>query len=502
MLGTFRKFVSRVKREYTAARQVCKETLANLNHDDHHAKFAFQPKEDEREFQLGAREVEVEKDLVGMARKEKDGNNPSVENHQAREASSAPNIVEDAYPLVKNYHFKEPSAARKVEDGNQASSAATLRDKLQQVFNDPNLPVTYKPEVHHSITFMDSNEKMLQKLITQALRDATFIDNNDKIVKGKLSPSATSSENLEPPPPPSSQEPAQKEPRLPSMKDLVNRPWLVKMRANEMGLPFLRCFALDDDGELLEVLGQVIPPGPFQPHQPKPWKPTRQKLKLREVPPSPRCTKHKHLQAPTRYELVRQTKVLVTVLSAQLSHHRPIEPKIHAQHAPTDTRRSINHSERRATGAAEEDDSDLSSDDEKEKQHRRHHQDHDEESDLSSDDYKEKRREHRHFVRPPWDSRSNDGPRPSVRERRHTRSPSEDMTRERERQRKKRKEREKMRQLQKKLLRQQKAKLFQMQVERRMKREKDRQARSALTYANNQAAIAGALRPAAGMRMM
>lgn len=482
MLGNFRRFVSRVKREYTAARKVCKEPLANLNYDDHHAKLAFQPTEDEREYQLRPREVEVEKDLVGMARKEKDGNNPSVENHQAREESRAPNIV---------------------EDGNQASSAATLRNEVQQVFDDPNLPVTYKPDVHHSITFMNNNEKILQNLITQALRDATFIDNNDKVVKGKLSLSAISPEKLEPPQPPTSQEPAPKEPGLPSMKDLVNRPWLIKMRANEIGLPVLRCFALDDDGELLEVLGQVIPPGPFQPQQPKPWKPTRQKLKLREVAPSPRCTKHKHLQAPTRYELVRQTKVLITVLSAQLSHHRPLEPKIHAQHAPTDTRSSINHPERRATGAAEEDDSDLSSDDEKETQHRRHHQHHDEESDLSSDDDKEKHREHGHFVRPPWDSRSNDGPRPSVRERRHTRSPSEDMTRERERQRKKRKkEREKMRQLQKKLLRQQKAKLFQMQVERRMKREKDRQARNALTYANNQAAIAGALRPAAGMRMM
>ena len=477
MLGTFRRFVSRVKREYTATRKVCKEPLANLNYDDHHAKHAFQPTEDEKEYQLRAREMEIEKDLVGIARKEKDGNNPSVENHQAREESRAPNIV---------------------EDGNQASSEATLRNKVQQIFNDPNLPVTYKPDVHHSITFMDNNEKILQNLIAQSLRDATFIDNNDKIVKGKLSSSAISSQNLEPPQPSSSQEPAQKEPGLPSMKDLVNRPWLIKMRANEIGLPFLRCFSLDDDGELLEVLGQVIPPGPFQPNQPKPWKPTRQKLKLREVPPSPRCTKHKHLQAPTRYELVRQTKVLITVLSAQLSHHRPLEPKIDAQHAPTDTRSSVNHPERTATG----DDSDLSSDDEKEAQHRRLHQHRNEESDLSSDDDKEKHREHGNFVRPPWDSRSNDGPRPSVNERRRTRSSSEDVMRERERQRKKRKEREKMRQLQKKLLRQQKAKLFQMQVERRMKREKERQARNALTYANNQAAIAGAMRPAAGMRMM
>lgn len=117
----------------------------------------------------------------------------------------------------------------------------------------------------------------------------------------------------------------------PSVKVLLNRPWIIKMRTADDpgGAPTLRCYAVDDEGDMMQVHGQGVlpPPPPLGSHNVHPlqqlpattnslWKPVRQTLRLREIPPTPRCPKHMHLQKPTRYELVRETLLQATILTS------------------------------------------------------------------------------------------------------------------------------------------------------------------------------------------
>jgi len=199
----------------------------------------------------------------------------------------------------------------------------------------------YCVEVNYQFSnaFMTNNEKILQGLIKQQLEDEKNL-NYKNIVHGPISESIDKNSltisNISP----------STTYKCPSSKKLLSRPWLIKVRTNTEGKPpILKCYAIDEKGEIIEVEGKplLIPPilGPEAKQdiwKPKGWKPIRQTLKLHEIAPSPKCPKHQHLQKSKNYELIRETLLQATIVTTI------IEEEKHSQQLLGElTRETINH---------------------------------------------------------------------------------------------------------------------------------------------------------------
>lgn len=168
----------------------------------------------------------------------------------------------------------------------------------------------YQVEIkyHLSNEFMTNNYKVLQDLI----EDHKHLYDKKSIFESLETNSLSTSNSL----PPLIH-------KIPSSEKLLNRPWLIKVQTNSEGKPpILKCYAIDEDGEIIEVDGKpsLIPPvlGPKAKQEvwkPKGWKPIRQTLKLHEIAPSPKCPKHQHLQKSKRYEFIRETLLQATIVT-------------------------------------------------------------------------------------------------------------------------------------------------------------------------------------------
>jgi hypothetical protein len=187
----------------------------------------------------------------------------------------------------------------------------------QDTLKQYQVEITY----HLSNKFMTNNIKVLQDLI----EDHKHLIDNENFLKGSISESLqtnslTTSNLLSP-----------VFCKIPSSKKLLSRPWLIKVQTNTEGKPpILKCYAVDEEGEVMEVDGKpyLIPPvlGPEAKEEvwkPKGWKPIRQTLKLYEITPSPKCPKHQHLQKSKKFELIRETLLQATIITTNKEKERP-----------------------------------------------------------------------------------------------------------------------------------------------------------------------------------
>lgn len=189
----------------------------------------------------------------------------------------------------------------------------------------------HKGDYQHPKEFIEKNEEIFKDLLKQNSLDSAFMDNIDMYLKGDIDELSKHSKALtqyqfENPhleleenkvlnvPLPSKFNNSN---TMPS-KIMFNRPWIVKMRTNDSGFPTLECFAIDDDGDIMQVNGHPVPPLPNDPPKNE-WKPLNQSLKLCEVPPIPKCPKHKHLQEPPQFELVRETMLQATIFKRNVN---------------------------------------------------------------------------------------------------------------------------------------------------------------------------------------
>jgi len=184
----------------------------------------------------------------------------------------------------------------------------------------------YRVEVNYQLSnaFMTNNDKVLQELIKQQLEDEKNLIDHENIVNGSILES-TNSNTLTISKLPSAIR------KCPSSTKLLGRPWLIKVQTNCEGKPpILTCYAIDEEGEIIEVEGKplLIPPilGPEAKQEvwkPKGWKPIRQTLKLHEIAPSPKCPKHQHLQKSKKYELIRETLLQATIVTTKKEGDHP-----------------------------------------------------------------------------------------------------------------------------------------------------------------------------------
>ena len=178
---------------------------------------------------------------------------------------------------------------------------------------DPLKKFLIEIKYHLSNEFLSNNDKVLQELIQDHKH---FIGDEKSILESISKSSQITSETTSDLSPPTIH-------NIPSSKKLLNRPWLIKVQTNNEGKPpILKCYAIDEEGEIIEVEGKpsLIPPilGPEankEEWKPKNWKPIRQTLKLHEITPSPKCPKHQHLQKSKRYELIRETLLQATIIT-------------------------------------------------------------------------------------------------------------------------------------------------------------------------------------------
>jgi len=208
-----------------------------------------------------------------------------------------------------------------------------MKEGLQQCMYDPEFRYKdYRGDYRMSNEFIENNEEIFKNLLKQYSIDSTFIENIDVFLQGDIEElskqSKTSTEyqfddpDLEEKPPiiPTSA-PIPKIQELPLPKNLFNRPWLVKMNTNDDGFSTFQCYAIDEDGEIMQVNGHPVPPLPSDAPKNE-WKSLNQSLKLNEIPPIPKCPKHGHLQDPTQFELVRETVFQATIYNRQVHNEQ------------------------------------------------------------------------------------------------------------------------------------------------------------------------------------
>lgn len=234
---------------------------------------------------------------------------------------------------IQNKSFHKSFRKSFQEDPNGPLDQLTKNEKI----------INHIMEEYHKDSLIDSNhEVILKQLIEQHRQDCIEQENLEKqrsqlpppnIKYSKISSEAsrksTKSKNLhvhQQPPVADIQDGELKPRDCPSAKTLLNRPWLIKMKTNNEGVPTLKCYALDDDGDMMQVVGEVVAPSdesgkPVKPAAPL-FVPVRQTLKLREIPPSPRCHQHKHLVGPKKYEVVRETLLSATIHTQRVNNGR------------------------------------------------------------------------------------------------------------------------------------------------------------------------------------
>lgn len=204
------------------------------------------------------------------------------------------------------------------------------RESFRQCMYDPTFK-DYKGNYQHSDSFIEKNEEIFKNLIKQYTLDSEFMDNIDMYLQGdieeltKLSKTSTEYQfddpDLEESVPNTRSTSIHNHKDVPPSKNLFNRPWLVKMRTNEDGFSTLECYAIDDDGEIIQVNGHPVPPlpGDAPKHE---WKPLNQSIKLQEIPSIPKCPKHRHIQEPPQFELVRETILQATIHNRRVNNGR------------------------------------------------------------------------------------------------------------------------------------------------------------------------------------
>ncbi|KAG0577530.1 hypothetical protein KC19_5G163200 [Ceratodon purpureus] len=181
----------------------------------------------------------------------------------------------------------------------------------------------YRVEIkyHLSSEFMTNNDKVLQDLIEDHKHLVDYENYLEGLLSNSSKISSLTTSNLSPP----------IICKIPSSKKLLSRPWLIKVQTNTEGKPpILKCYGIDEEGDIIEVDGKpsLIPPilGPEAKQEvwkPKGWKPIRQTLKLHEITPSPKCPKHQHLQKSKRYELIRETLLQATIVTRNKEEEHP-----------------------------------------------------------------------------------------------------------------------------------------------------------------------------------
>lgn len=206
----------------------------------------------------------------------------------------------------------------------------SMKENLEKCMYDPEYK-DYRGNYHIPDTFIERNEEILKNLLKQYSADSEFIDNLDAYLQGdieelaKISKSSTEYEFDDPdldeesPTTVASSKSKPKFKEVPHSKTLFNRPWIVKMHTNDDGFSTLQCYAIDEDGEIMQINGHPVPPLPGDAPKNE-WKTLSQSLKLKEIPPNPKCPKHKHLQNPTTFELVRENTFQATIFNRQINN--------------------------------------------------------------------------------------------------------------------------------------------------------------------------------------
>ncbi|KAG0555662.1 hypothetical protein KC19_12G186500 [Ceratodon purpureus] len=205
----------------------------------------------------------------------------------------------------------------------------SIKENFRQCMYDPTYK-DYKGNYQHPEEFILKNEEILKNLIKQYSLDSAFMDNIDVFLQGDIEEltkhSKTSTEYQFDDPDleenvssAGSTASTVRNRTVPPSKILFNRPWLIKMRTNEDGFSTLQCYAIDDDGEIIQVNGHPVPPLPGDAPKNE-WKPLNQSLKLCEIPAIPKCPKHRHMQEPPQFELVRETVLQATVHNRRVNN--------------------------------------------------------------------------------------------------------------------------------------------------------------------------------------
>ena len=236
--------------------------------------------------------------------------------------------------FAKGIKQKVNFATECLEASENYACIRSMKENFRQCMYDP-IYKDYRGKYSHPQSFIERNEEILKNLLQQYALDSKFIDNLDELLQGdieeltRLSKTSTEYQFEDP------EEPKKKvldaksaesttfstirDQKVPPSEVLFNRPWLVKMRTNEDGFSTFECYAIDDDGEIVQVNGHPVPPLPSDAPKHE-WKSLNESLKLREIPPMPKCPKHKHLQEPPQFELVRETILQATIHSRHVNN--------------------------------------------------------------------------------------------------------------------------------------------------------------------------------------
>jgi len=230
----------------------------------------------------------------------------------------------------KGLKHKANSSTTELETSKSYACIQIMKENLQQCMYDPEYQYKdYRGDYHIPNKFIDKNEEILKDLLKQYSLDSAFIENLDKYLQGdieELSKHSKTSTKYQfddsdlkekVPAATSTSIPEYKE--LPYSKTLFNRPWLVKMHTSDDGFSTLQCYAIDEDGEVIQINGHPVPPLPSDAPKHE-WKSINQSLKLNEIIPNPKCPKHRHLQDPTNYELVRETTFQATIYNRRVNN--------------------------------------------------------------------------------------------------------------------------------------------------------------------------------------
>jgi len=232
----------------------------------------------------------------------------------------------------KGLKHKVNSSTIELETSKSYACVQIMKENLQQCMYDPDYRYKdHRGDYHIPNKFIEKNEEILKNLLKQHSLDSSFIENLDKYLQGDIEElskhSKTSTEyqfddpNLEEKVSTATSTSIPKYKELPYSKTLFNRPWLVKMHTNDNGFSTLQCYAIDEDGEVMQINGHPVPPLPSDAPKHE-WKPLNQSLKLNEIIPVPKCPKHRHLQDPTNFELVRQTIFQATIYNRRVNNRQ------------------------------------------------------------------------------------------------------------------------------------------------------------------------------------
>lgn len=230
----------------------------------------------------------------------------------------------------KGLKNKANSSTIALETSETYACVQNMKESLQQCMYDHDYK-DYRGDYHIPDDFIQKNEEILKNLIKQYSLDSAFMENIDIFLQGDIEElskhSKTSTEyqfndpDFEEEAPPIAFASIPKFKELPLSKTLFNRPWIVKMHTNDDGFSTLQCYAIDEDGEIIQVNGHPVPPLPGDAPKNE-WKSLNQSLKLNEIPPIPKCPKHRHLQDPMQFELVRETIFQATIYNRRVNNGR------------------------------------------------------------------------------------------------------------------------------------------------------------------------------------